>query len=391
MKKRTFSILLSMVLGIAALTGCGFGQSGGNPETVKTTEPAKATDAAEDTEAVKATEAVNETGAAEDTEARKETEAANKTEDANDTGASNAKDAEADGLIYYIGKCADSTYWQTVQAGAEAAMKEEGCNLKCLNPNTEAEIDKQITMVEEAVNSKADVIVLAPLDVTALIEPCKAAMAAGTKVILVDSMIESEDYDVAYATNNITGGAMCADEMAKVLDNKGKVFIINTVPGSGSVIQRQQGFLDQMAEKYPEIEVVNKDDVLYCNNDPTTAAQQAKDTIAANPDIDAIYTPAEKATFGVAQGLKEVGKDGEVLVIGFDSNEDLIALLGEGAVHSLTLQDPYNMGYMGVKGAVKMLGGEELEHEVVDTGCIIATKENMDTEEIQNLFYPLGK
>ncbi len=293
--------------------------------------------------------------------------------------------------IYYIGKCADSTYWQTVQAGAEAAAAEEGIDLKCLNPNTEAEIDKQITMVEEAVNANADVIVLAPLDVTALIEPCKAAMAADVKVILVDSLIDSEDYDVAYATNNYVGGAMCADEVVNAIGEEGKVFIINTVPGSGAVIDRQQGFLDQMAEKYPNIEVVNKDDVLYCNNDPTTAAQQAKDTIAANPDIDVIYTPAEKATFGVAQGLKEVGKNGEVLVVGFDSNDDLIALLTEGSVHSLTLQSPYNMGYMGVKGAVQMAAGETLEHEIVDTGCVVATQENMETDEIQALFYPLGK
>lgn len=361
MKRRFLGILMSVIFTVGMLAGCGNDNQTAQPDTANTgTEEEKNEQPA----------APSETSAGQEDAGSSAGEAAN---------------------IYYIGRCADSTYWQTVQAGAEAAMKETGCNLKCLNPNTEAEIDKQINMVEEAVNAKADVIVLAPLDVTALIEPCKAAMAAGSKVVLVDSLINSEDYDVAYATNNVTGGAMCADELAKALDNKGKVFIINTAAGSGSVIQRQQGFVDQIAEKYPDIEIVNKDDVLYCNNDPTTAAQQAKDTIAANPDIDAIYTPAEKATFGVAQGLKEVGKAGEVLVIGFDSNDDLIALLGEGAVHSLTLQDPYNMGYMGVKGAVSLAAGEELTHEVVDTGCIVATQENMESDEIQKLFYPLGK
>ena len=353
MKRNVVTVIIGALLTMSLMMGCAGKDTAGTEE--------------------------NNTGNAEkqETEAETEDEA--------------AATAGGDVNIYYIGKCADSTYWQTVQAGAEAAMEEEGINLKCLNPNTEAEIDKQITMVEEAVNAKADVIVLAPLDTTALIEPCKAAREAGCKVVLVDSLIDSEEYDVAYATNNLAGGAMCADELAKALGDEGKVFIINTVPGSGSVIDRQQGFLEQMAEKYPGIEVVNKDDVLYCNNDPTTAAQQAKDTIAANPDINAIYTPAEKATFGVAQGLKEVGKNGEVLVIGFDSNDDLIALLAENSVHSLTVQDPYNMGYMGVKGAVQLAKGETLEHEVVDTGCVVATQENMETEEIQKLFYPLGK
>ncbi|GHT78291.1 ABC transporter substrate-binding protein [Spirochaetia bacterium] len=313
---------------------------------------------------------------------------------ANLAAAGGNKDAAAGSggtTIYYIGKAADSSYWVTVNQGAIDAAKALGVNLVSLNPNTEAEVDKQISMVETAVNSKAAAIVLAPLNNQSLIRPARDARSANVPLVLVDSMIDSKDYDKAYKTDNYGGGQQMADILAKMLGEKGTVFIIGAVAGSEAVMTREQGFIAQM-KKHPNVRIINENAIQYSNNDPITAANLAVDAMAANPDLGAFFASNIFAVKGAGQGVKEAGKIGKVLVGGFDSDDDLIPLLSEGAVTATVLQSPYKMGYMGVEGAVQLIQGKtQKDQEVVDTGSIIATKENMNTKEIQDLFYPGGK
>lgn len=303
-----------------------------------------------------------------------------------------ADDSSGKSTVYYIGKAADSTYWATVNQGAIDAAKALGVELVSLNPNTEAEVDKQISMVETAVNSKAAAIVLAPLNNQSLIQPSKDARSAGVPLVLVDSMIDSKDYDKAYKTDNYNGGAQMADILAQRLGDQGTVFIIGAVAGSEAVMVREQGFVAQMKAKHPNVKILNENAIQYCGNDPIVAATMAADAMAANPDLGAFFASNALAVKGTGQGVKEANKIGKVLVGGFDSDDDIIALLGDGAITAVVLQSPYKMGYMGVEGAVKLVKGEaQKDQEIVDTGSIIASKENMESKEIQDLFYPGGK
>lgn len=296
---------------------------------------------------------------------------------------------EGTGDIYFVSKDAGSSYWQTVANGALGAGEALGVKVVVLAPNSESEIDKQISMVEQAVTAGASAVVVAPLDLDALVQPCRDVMSKDIPLTIVDSLISTDDYDAAFMTNNYDAGAMAADELAKLVGEEGPIFIINAVAGSQACIDRESGFRARMAEAYPNITIAG--DTLFCNNDKITAANQTIDTMAAFPDLKGFYGPNENAMVGIANGLKESGKAGEVFLIGFDSSDDSIALLEEGAITAMILQDPYNMGYMGVEYALKIINGEEVEHGIIDTGATVATQENMNSEVIQKLFYPLGK
>lgn len=354
MKKKLLSVLLAAVMA-GSLTACGSGTE--TPAKDTGTVPADA-----------GTEAATQT-----------TEAA---------AAEAEVKADGDYEIYFISKTGASPYWQTVAMGAEQAGKDLGIKVTILAPNAETEIDKQISMVEQAVNAGADGITLAPLDVNSLIQPCADVMKAGIPLTLVDSLIDSEDYNVAFATDNYAAGEKAADELAKQLGEKGKIFVINAVAGSQACIQREEGFRAKIAD-YKDIEMVGE--TIYCNDDKITAANQAIDTLAAHPDLNAFYAPNENAGVGVANGVKEAGKAGEIIVAMFDSSDDSIALMQEGTIQIMVCQSPYNMGYMGVEGALKLAKGETMEHGINDTGSVIVTKENKDSEEVQKLWYPLGK
>ncbi len=227
---------------------------------------------------------------------------------------------------------------------------------------------------------------LAPIDADALINACKEAQDAGVAIVLVDSMINSEDYSVAYATDNYQAGVLAAQCMAEGIGKAGKVYIQNSVAASSTCVDREQGFTDTMKQEFPEIEILG---TVFSNNDSLTAANQTADIITANPDIAGIYSCNANTGTGVGTSVKESGKD--IKIVSIDSNSDLIAFLEEQVVTNLILQSPYAMGYEGVKGAYDLSGGKEMPQEVIDTGVTMADFENKDTEEIQKLFYPLGK
>ena len=72
-------------------------------------------------------------------------------------------------------------------------------------------------------------------------------------------------------------------------------------------------------------------------------------------------------------------------MIGFDTEKALIDGLKEGAIDSLVAQNPYKMGYEGVKTVVAVLDGKELDTRRIDTRVQLMTKENLETQEIQAL------
>lgn len=286
-------------------------------------------------------------------------------------------------LIYYIGKDANSAFWQTVNSGAEQAAADYGFELVSLNPQSESEINAQIDMVATAVNAGATGIALAPLDTSALISACQEALEAGVNLTLLDSVIASEDYKVAYKTDNYAAGAAQARALAEKVGGKGKVFVLTAVAGSESCNLRDQGFIAEIQENWPEMEVINADEQINANNDINQGMTIVTDVLAANPDLVGIFGDNNYAAQGCAIAVKESGAD--VVVVGFDSDTDLCAMLEEGTIYSLAVQKPYMMGYMSVEGAYKLSIGEEIEHGVVDTGYVIVTKENMNDEDIKPL------
>ena len=287
---------------------------------------------------------------------------------------------QEDVLIFYIGRDANSLFWQTCNAGAEQAAADYGFELRSLNPQAESDINGQIDMVVNAMNAGAKGIALSPLDTKASISICQEVRAAGIKLTMIDSVVASEDYDVAFRTDNFAAGAASAKVLAEAMGGKGKVFVLTAVTGAESCNLRDQGFIAEMQENWPEIEVINANEQINCNNDVNQAMSIITDVLAANPDLTGVFGDNLYSCKGAAIAVKESGRD--VLVAGFDSDTDVLAMLEEGSMLSLTQQRPFMMGYEAAVAAYKLATGEELEHGIVDTGFAVATKDNMNDPDI---------
>lgn len=283
--------------------------------------------------------------------------------------------------IALVTKMVDSPYWQTVKRAAEEKAKELGnVEITHLGPPTEADIDKQVQIIETCINDDYDGIILAACDKDALVDPVRKAKEAGIPVVMIDSGISEPVYDAFLATNNVQAGAECAKLMAELIGGEGQVAIINFAAGTQTAVDRETGFTEEIKKNYKNIEIVG---VQYCNSDPTVAANQATDFISAYPNLKGIWGANDQSAIGVAQAVTEQGKSDSIMVVGFDNSDDIKSGLKSGVIKGTAVQMPTVMGSEGVQIVVDIINGKAPANKDVDTGVTMVTTENMNDPKIQ--------
>lgn len=303
-----------------------------------------------------------------------------------ESNTSSTPEPKADGerVIAVVPKGTAHEFWQAVHAGAKTAGKELDVIVEWNGPQTETQKEMQISIIEDFIVRKVDGIVLAPQDENAMVGAVEKAARQGIPTAIFDSGIQTEKYLSFVATDNYKGGVAAAHELAKRLNNKGTVIITRVDPGSASTNEREKGFEDTLKESYPDIEVVGAQ---YGYSDKEKSRAVTEDLLSAHPDVDAVYGPNESSTFGALLALQARGLAGKKIFVGFDSSPDLNKALENGEIHALVLQDPFKMGYEGVKAVVEHLDGKPVERRI-DTGVYVVTKENMTEESNQLLLSP---
>ena len=312
-------------------------------------------------------------------------------------GCKQEKDAESKTIqIAVIPKGTTHVFWKSIHAGAVKAQEElkaAGVDVEVIwkGPLKEDDRESQIRVVEDFVTRGVTGIVLAPLDDAALRMPVKDAAANGIPVVIIDSGLKSEDYVSFVATDNYIGGRKGGERLAEILGGKGKVIMLRYQEGSASTMNREQGFLDVLKEKYPDIEVVSASQYGGATTESAYTASESLLSPLRKADgtltIDGIFCPNESTAFAMLRALEDGGFAGKVKYVGFDSSDRLVMGLKNGSIHGLVLQDPINMGYLGVKTVVAHLQGQKVE-KLTDTGSAVATPENMNDPKIKNLLEP---
>ena len=284
-------------------------------------------------------------------------------------------------IIAVIPKGVSHFFWQSVHAGAQAAAKETNVEIVWKGPAQETDYTGQINMVEDAINRRVDGIVLAPSHRDSLVPVVERAQNNGIPVTIFDSGIGTERYVSYVATDNLQGGSIAAERLAEKLGGKGRIAILGVKAGSVSTDEREEGFQETIKTKYPDIQIVA---FQYGDADRSKSLDRAADILTAHPDLNGFFASNESSTVGVVQAIKQKGLAGKVVLVGFDSSPNLIDDLRAGAIDSLVLQNPYKMGYEAVKTMVARLNGET-PPRIVDTGVVLLTKDNLDSDEMQQL------
>jgi ribose transport system substrate-binding protein len=277
-------------------------------------------------------------------------------------------------------------FWKSIHAGAVAAAREiGGVRIIWKGPLREDDRDEQVRIIEDFTASRVSAILLSPMDDRTFIRPVMEAKRAGIPTVLVNSSLQGDTHVSFVATDNYQGGVLAAEHMGKVTGGRGKLIIIRLNEADVTTMERVRGFRETIASKFPGLEIISENQ--YAGVTTESAFRTGENLFNRYPDATALFTPNESSTFGFLRVLQDRGRAGKIIFIGFDSSGKLIEALRKGEIHGLVIQNPFAMGYTGVKVAVAFLRGEQVEKRI-DTGVILASPENMDDPGIAKLLKP---
>jgi ribose transport system substrate-binding protein len=293
--------------------------------------------------------------------------------------------------IAVIPKGTSHEFWKSIHAGAVKASRElstPGAEVEVIwkGPLREDDREQQIQVVEGFASQGVNGIVLAPLDNHALARPVEEAKNSGVPTVIIDSGLESQAIVSFVATDNRKGGVLGADRLGDLLGGKGKVILLRYAEGSASTEEREAGFLQEMKSKYPNVELISTDQYAGATRDMAkTASENLLNRFG--DDVQGIFCPNESTTAGMLSALQDIGKAGKVMFVGFDSSQMFIDAMTAKQLHGIVVQNPFNMGYLGVKTMVESLQGKPVEKRI-DTGVTIITPDNLNAPESQTLLHP---
>jgi ribose transport system substrate-binding protein len=282
-------------------------------------------------------------------------------------------------------------FYITMRKGAEMAAKAVGCEL-LFQGGPEFNPTVQVPVLQAVIARKPDAILIAPTDKQQLIAPLQQAVEAGIPVITVDTFIDDGkyqdgagpgDFPLSYiATDNILGGFLGGVALAKSIGERGKVYVSNVKPGISTTDQREEGFKLAM-RAYPNITVL---DTQFNDNDANKAAAQVQAVFARNEDLAGVFGANLFSALGAADGVKALGKSGEIKVVAFDTPTRIVDDLKSGLIDFAIAQHPAEIGYFGVMSAFAVINGQSIP-PAIGTGITVMDKDNVDDPEIAKFIY----
>ncbi|MFL6274396.1 MAG: substrate-binding domain-containing protein [Blastocatellia bacterium] len=293
--------------------------------------------------------------------------------------------------IAVIPKGTTHEFWKSIHAGAIKAARElsgQGTEVEVIwkGPLREDDREQQIQVVEGFISQGVNGLVLAPLDNRALVRPVEEAQRAGLPTVIIDSGLQSNNIVSFVATDNRKGGRLAADRLGELMGGRGKALLLRYQEGSASTEEREAGFVEEMKAKYPGITLISSDQYAGATRD---TAKRASENLLNRfgDDLQGIFTPNESSTAGMLLALQDINKAGKIMFVGFDSSDAFINAMNAKQLHGIVVQNPFHMGYLGVRTMVEQLQGKPVE-KVIDTGVEMITPDNLSTPQSQALLKP---
>jgi ribose transport system substrate-binding protein len=303
-------------------------------------------------------------------------------------GTSQKDPANANRTLVWIPKTTNSTFWLAVWEGAKKAAGELGYK-EVLYKGTPSQTDiaGQVNLVNDMVSRKVAGILIAATDAKALVDPVEKAIAAKVPVVTLDSGVDSQKPYAYIATDNIAAAKTAADVLAGLINNKGIVGDIGITAGSQTGREREEGFVNRMKEKAPEVKVLP---VQYTGCDPAKSLNIATDMLTGNPTLVGFYGACDGPGTGIAQLIKQRGLKGKIKSVSFDVSPDQFLLFLDGYLDALIVQDPFQMGYRGVFAINQVIHNQPVKDKLVAIPAKVVTLKNISQPEIYDLLASYG-
>lgn len=246
-----------------------------------------------------------------------------------------------------------SDFWTIAQKGVEKADGElDNVTVKFKLPGSGA-VDEQKRIIDDLLSKGVNGIAISPIDpdnqTQFINETAKKAL-----VITQDSDAPSSDRTVYIGTDNVAAGRQAGGLIKEALPNGGKIMVFVGKTDARNAKERLQGIKEALEGSKVEIIDVKTDDA-----DPARAKSNAADTLVKYSDVAALVGLWSYNGPAILSAVKEANKVGQVKIVTFDEETDVLNGVKEGAIAGTVVQQPFEFGYQSVIAMSKILGGDK--------------------------------
>lgn len=293
--------------------------------------------------------------------------------------------------IYLIVKNVDSSYWQVIMEAVRDSGNDNGCNIFTSGTHSEQDWDIQERLLDDAVAAGADMIIFSPNDSVKLSRKVGEVYNSGIPIVLVDTVVNTEDYSICYMTDNLRAGQNAAREMLERLRAAGvseseESYIAVQVGSlySQTINERLAGFCQYWTKNAPTNWKI-LDEVKNNDGSVDRAVTCAEEFLDSYSGIKGVFGSNNGSTVGFARAIKERGRT-DIAIVGFDYSDEMRELIADESYNAATiLQKQYYMGYKAVETAISIANGEEMTVKFIDTGIAVVNRDTVNDAEVQEI------
>lgn len=275
--------------------------------------------------------------------------------------AGEASPAGAKPRIALVMKSLANEFFQNMENGAREHQKKNADKYELIanGIKDEQDVGAQVALVEQMVARKVDAIVIAPADSRALIGACRKALDAGITVVNIDNRFDEQvlaenGLKIPFVgPDNRKGAAKVAEAVAKKLPPQSPVAIVEGVPTAFNAVQRKLGFEDAINSAGLKLVASQAG-----NWETAKANQIASSILTEHPDVKALFCANDSMALGAVAALRSAGKEGQVLVAGFDNISAIQDLIRDGRVAATADQHAGDLATYGIEYALEILSGK---------------------------------
>ena len=265
-------------------------------------------------------------------------------------------------------KTLNHPFFVDMRRGAQEAADRLGVNLQVQAAEREIDVDKQMQIVENMLQTGIDVLAITPSGSREIVSALVKASSANVPIIIVDTRLDAKaaaDAGVTPRTfigsDNYEGGKLAGEYVVSLTGGKARVGILEGIPGHETGDSRLRGFRDAVASA-PGITIVASQPANWERDQGFNVFQNM---LQANPGIDTVFAASDLMALGAIEAIAAAGHRGKIRVVGFDALDDAKKAIAEGTMSASVAQFPYEMGKAAVESAVKALSGETLPADIM--------------------------
>jgi ribose transport system substrate-binding protein len=263
----------------------------------------------------------------------------------------------------------NNPFFVTLRDGAQSEADKLGVTLIVMDSQNDSA--KEASNIEDLISRKVDAILVNPTDSDAVVPSIKKANDAHIPVFTIDRGANGGTVVSHIASDNVAGGKMAGEYLAKALNGKGKVVELEGIAGTSAARDRGQGF-EEALKNYPDIQIVAKQTADF---DRAKGLSVFENILTAQPQIDGVFAQNDEMVLGAIQAAEAAGRTG-IIFVGFDAIDDALKAIKDGKLAATVQQQPAVMGQLGVQTAVDFLNGKTVE-KFIPVPLKLITKENV--------------